>query len=83
MTDFFGEKLLEHGGSIIVSTARIALVPERRIGVVMMGNSGGMPYHEIADAVLAILLGEDADTEVPSIAIRKRMDALDRDSCRY
>ncbi len=74
--DFLGEKLVRHGGSIIVSTAHMAVVPARRIGVVMMGNSGGMDYAAIAEPVLAILMGHDPDEVIPSIGIRKRMQRL-------
>ena len=74
--DFLGETLVDHGGSIAVSTAYMALVPAKKIGVVMMGNSGGMNYGPIAQSVLAILLGEDPETAVPSFGIQERMAAL-------
>jgi hypothetical protein len=74
--DFLGEKLLDHGGSIIVSTAHVSLVPSQKIGVVMMGNSGGMSYGMIAEAVLAILMGKDPAEAVPAFAIRERMVRL-------
>ncbi len=74
--NFLGETLVDHGGSIAVSTAHMALVPAKKIGVVMMGNSGGMNYGPIAQSVLAILLGEDPETAVPSFGIRERMESL-------
>ena len=75
--NFLGETLVDHGGSIIVSTARMSFVPSERIGVVMMGNSSGMSYPPIAEAVLAILMGEDPETAVPALRIRKRMQQLE------
>lgn len=74
--DFLGETLVDHGGSISVSTAHMAMVPAKKIGVVMMGNSSGMNYGAIAQSVLAILLGEDPGTAVPSFGIRERMESL-------
>jgi CubicO group peptidase (beta-lactamase class C family) len=73
---FLGEKMVEHGGSIRVSTATMAFVPEHRIGVVMLGNSGGMDYATVAEAVLAILMDQDPDDVVPVLVIRERMRQL-------
>jgi CubicO group peptidase (beta-lactamase class C family) len=73
---FLGHTLVSHGGSVAVSTAHLAFVPERRVGVVMLGNGGGMSYGAIAESVLALMLGRDPDTALPASAIRKRMDRL-------
>ena len=81
--DFLGETLIDHGGSISVSTAHMAMIPDRKLGVVMMGNSSGMNYSSIAESVLAILLGEDPDEAVPSIGIRSRMQSLAGDYTTY
>lgn len=74
--DFLGHKLVSHGGSILVSTAHMAVVPELKIGVVMMGNGSGMPYSTIAESVLALLMDKDPKTVVPVFAIKKRMARL-------
>lgn len=74
--DFLGHKLVDHGGSIVVSTAYMSFVPNAKIGVVMMGNSGGIRYSPIAEAVLAILMGENPETAVPALGIRRRMQQL-------
>jgi CubicO group peptidase (beta-lactamase class C family) len=75
-SDFLGEKLVGHGGSISVSTAAMLVVPERDIGVVMMGNAGGMDYGIIAQSVLAILMGQDPGEALPVVGVRERMDRL-------
>ena len=75
--NFLGETLVDHGGSIIVSTARMSFVPSEKIGVVMMGNSSGMSYPPIAEAVLAILMGKNPETAVPAFGVRKRMQQLE------
>ncbi len=75
--DFLGEKMVEHGGSIIVSTAHMAFISERGIGVVMMGNSGGMDYATIAESVLAILMDQNPADVIPALGVRERMRRLE------
>jgi CubicO group peptidase (beta-lactamase class C family) len=73
---FLGHKLVAHGGSISVSTAHMAFVPDLKLGVVMMGNGPGMAYGTIAESVLALLMGQDPDEVLPGNRIRKRMERL-------
>lgn len=73
---FLGHTLVSHGGSIVVSTAHMAFVPDRKLGVVMMGNGPGMAYRRIAESVLAILMGRDPDEVLPASRIRKRLERL-------
>jgi CubicO group peptidase (beta-lactamase class C family) len=73
---FLGHKLVSHGGSISVSTAHMAFVPDLKLGVVMMGNGPGMAYGRIAETVLALLMGLDPDEALPANRIRARMDLL-------
>jgi CubicO group peptidase (beta-lactamase class C family) len=74
--DFLGHTMISHGGSISVSTAYMAFVPELKAGVVMMGNSSGMDYATIAESVLAILMGQDPAVVIPATRIKNRMEAL-------
>ena len=74
--DFFGHQMIGHGGSISVSTAYMAFVPDLDAGVVMMGNSSGMPYATIAESLFAILLGKAPEETLPAIEIRERMNRL-------
>jgi len=73
---FLGQKMIGHGGSIRVSTANMAIVPDLKIGVIMMGNSSGMDYTTIATTVLALLMGKDPEVALPFINIRARMEQL-------
>ena len=73
---FFGHKMIAHGGSIAVSTAYMAFVPDLKAGVVMMGNCSGMDYATIAESVLAILMGKDPAETIPALVIRERMKRL-------
>ncbi|MBN2336664.1 serine hydrolase, partial [Candidatus Bathyarchaeota archaeon] len=74
--DFLGHKMLSHGGSILVSTAHMAFIPDLKIGVVMMGNSASLPYDEMAECILATMMGRDPMEAVPSLAIKQRMQRL-------
>lgn len=75
--DFLGHKMIEHGGSILVSTAYMAMIPDLKTGVVMMGNSAKIAYEEIADSVFAILMGKDPIYVVPSIGVKEKMNRLE------
>jgi CubicO group peptidase (beta-lactamase class C family) len=74
--DFFGHEMIGHGGSIAVSTAYMAFVPDLRAGVVMMGNCSGMSYATIAESVIAILMGKDPEEVIPALVIQGRMKRL-------
>jgi CubicO group peptidase (beta-lactamase class C family) len=57
--DFFGERLVGHGGSVLVSTAHLALVPEKKLGVAILANGSGYPLSQLAQVAMAYLLGYD------------------------
>lgn len=75
--EFVGHKLIGHGGSIIVSTASMKFIPELKAGVVMMGNSSGMPYSIIGESVLAIIAGKEPAEVIPALQIESRMKELE------
>jgi CubicO group peptidase (beta-lactamase class C family) len=74
--DFFGHEMIGHGGSITVSTAYMAFIPDLKAGVVMMGNSSGMDYATIAESVFANLMGKDPAEAIPALIIRERTKQL-------
>jgi CubicO group peptidase (beta-lactamase class C family) len=74
--DFLGCRLIGHGGSVIVSTAHLSLIPELGIGVISMANSGGIPLAFVNMSILAILAGEDPSEALPFWRVRKRMKLL-------
>jgi len=73
---FLGHKMLGHGGSILVSTAHMAFIPDMGAGVVMMGNSASLPYEEMTGSIFATMMGSEPSEAVPSIAVKKRMSEL-------
>jgi len=74
--DFLGHKMVSHGGSILVSTAHIAFVPELKLGVAMACNTAGPPYAAIAEGVLAALMGREPEEAVPALGLKGRMERL-------
>ena len=73
---FLGCKLLAHGGSVLVSTAYMAFIPEIKAGVIMMGNSSGMPYATISQSIFALLMGKIPADVIPALKIKDRMEYL-------
>ena len=74
--DFHGRKLISHGGSILVSTAHMSIVPEENIGAIVMGNSAKIDYESINESILALLMGLDPFESTPGLYIRKKLKDL-------
>lgn len=75
-SDFLGHKMVTHGGSVLVSTASMAFMPDLEAGVVMMGNGAGMPYDTISQGIFAILLGKEPANVIPTLQTEARMKQL-------
>jgi hypothetical protein len=54
--DFFGYKLVDHGGSVLVHTAYLGYLPKKKLGVALLCNSDA-PTNDIGRYVLAQLAG--------------------------
>lgn len=74
--NFFGQKLVAHGGSIEVSTAYAAFLPEKRTSVMLASNSSGMPHATIAEGIFAAQLGLNPFEAIPALQIKDRMKLL-------
>ena len=74
--DFLGHKMLSHGGSIIVSTAYLAFIPNLKIGVAIAANTARPPYPIIAEGVFAALMGKNPEKVIPALKIRDWMRTL-------
>jgi len=62
MYDYRGRKVLHHGGGMDGMTSQIALVPEERLGVVVLTNATESPAAAVANWILDRFLGgEDYD----------------------
>jgi len=71
--NFHGKKLVSHGGSILVSTAHMSMVPEEEIGVIVLGNSAKIPYEAINESILALLMGQDPIESTPWLYVKQRL----------
>jgi len=73
--DFFGHTLLGHGGSVLVSTAYMAFIPDRHLGVIVLANGSGYPLQHIAYFALAAALKEDP-WKLPALHTERVLNAL-------
>jgi CubicO group peptidase (beta-lactamase class C family) len=74
--DFFGETLIAHGGSTAVSSAHLAFIPKKKIGVVIEGNVGNAEGGFIAQAILASLLGKNPSEDHPALRLELKLRQL-------
>lgn len=73
--NFFGYKLVGHGGSVLVYTAYIGYIPEKRVGVALLANGSGYPLSQIGLYTLALLLDKNPE-ELPFIKYEKTYELL-------
>ena len=73
--DFYGYKLIGHSGSILVHTAYMGYIPEKKLGVVLLSNGAGYRLSYLGMSILAYLLGRDPE-KLPFIRNEKILDKL-------
>jgi CubicO group peptidase (beta-lactamase class C family) len=73
--DFFGQRAIEHGGSVLTATSHMALVPEAGAAIVLLTNGAGYPTSQFAFYGLAELLGHDPEA-LPFVRRARRLAAL-------
>lgn len=61
LSNFLGRPLVDHSGSVHTATAYMGLIPEEKVGVMVMANSSGYSTRFIGQYGLAILLGQDPE----------------------
>lgn len=74
--DFFGHVLAGHGGAVLVSTAHLAFVLDRDIGVIVLANGTGYALQHIAYFTLASMLGEDP-WQFPGLRVERALQQLE------
>jgi CubicO group peptidase (beta-lactamase class C family) len=77
LSDFRGRKLVEHGGAIDGMRSEVAMLPEEKLGVVILTNRHGsvLPHvlmYRVLDAYLGVTAKRDWSAE-----ILKKMNALE------
>jgi len=73
--DFFGNRLIGHGGSVMVSTANISFVPDQSVGVAILANGSGYSLKQIAKFALALVMDEEP-TQLPYLRIEDSLQGL-------
>ena len=73
--NFFGYKLVGHGGSVLVYTAYMGYIPEKLVGVALLANGSGYPLSQTGLFALALLLDKNPD-ELPFIKYEKTYELL-------
>jgi len=74
--NFFGRKLVGHGGSVLVYTAYIGYIESEKIGVVVLTNTTGYSPTFIGQYALALALGRDPEKELRFIYYDRVLDKL-------
>jgi CubicO group peptidase (beta-lactamase class C family) len=72
---FFGHELVGHSGGVMGASAYMGVLPERRLGAVVVTNANNAPANQLALAGLATLLGKDLD-RLPSVRRERLLDSL-------
>ena len=75
LPDFHGLKQAYHGGSLLVATAHLAMIPSLKLGVAMAANTSRPPFATIADGILMALMGRDPYIH-PHLILREKMRSL-------
>lgn len=73
--NFFGCKLVGHGGSVLVYTAYMGYIPEKKVGVALLANGSGYPMSQMGLYALAMLVGEDPE-KLPFIKVENTYEQL-------
>jgi CubicO group peptidase (beta-lactamase class C family) len=81
--NFFGEILITHGGSTGVSSAYLAFIPSKGLGVFIAGNVGNTAGSKISEAILASFLGKDPIKDIPGVALDQKLNMLVGDYQTY
>jgi len=73
--DFYGHKLIHHSGSWLGASAWHALIPELKLGVVMLANKHPSP-RIFAQAIMMVLMGRDPEKEFHLLKNRNHQQKL-------
>lgn len=73
--DFLGEKLVSHSGSVLVATAYMGYLPEKKLGITLLANGSGYPLSQMGLYGLALMLGEKPEN-LPFIKVERIFELL-------
>jgi CubicO group peptidase (beta-lactamase class C family) len=75
LPDFYCHRQISHGGSLLVSTAHLAMIPDLKLGVAMAANTSRPPFATIAEGMFIALMGKDPYSH-PHLRLREKMRDL-------
>lgn len=75
-SDFYGRKLIGHGGNVGVATAYVGFMPEENVGIALLANGEGYPMRNFGMVGLALLLGEDPEA-LPFVARERALTEME------
>ncbi len=59
--NYFGKKLVDHGGSLQSISSKFAIIPEEGISIIVLTNLSGFPASKIMELALNTYFGRDLD----------------------
>ncbi|NHJ84040.1 MAG: hypothetical protein FK734_01175 [Asgard group archaeon] len=74
--DFFGETVIHHGGSTGVSSAFLALIPKKKLGIIILGNVSNSLGGLLSQLFFASFLGKNPQTDHPVLKLENKLSAL-------
>lgn len=74
--DFFGHRLVSHGGDVGVSSAYAAFIPDLGIGVAVECNAGDGPMSNIGLYALACMIGKRPEEELRFVAAQNLSERI-------
>jgi len=74
---FFGRKLVQHGGSVLVYTAYMGYIPSDQLGVIVLANASGYPLSHVGVYALTLALGKNPDKELWFIRVENMLRKLE------
>lgn len=61
--DYFGKKLVDHGGSLQSISSKLAILPEEGITAIFLSNLSGFPASRMMECALNAYFGRDLDAD--------------------
>jgi len=74
--DFLGHRIIQHGGSVCVSSGHFMFSPEQKTGVIIGSNCGHAQVGFTARAVFALILGEEIEKAIPELRVQQKIEPI-------
>jgi len=74
--DFLGQRIIQHGGSVCVSSGYFMFSPDRGMGIIIGSNCGHAQVGSVARAVFALVSGKEIEEALPELKARQRVEPI-------